>query len=511
MKRFISIVVFLLLALPLCAAGEGPLPDEVLALCRAAYPGYDVLTTGGQILPDGESYAVIMTKDGDNVLLLCERDAGEEFVITLNNPNAVWDERPLFHPDRQLLSITINRTESGYRKLWILRGDYGESTSSWKLTCERDSDGIWDSVISEYTDMCGDVQTVYWSHIFEGQYYSSMTFVQDKGGKTLGSSSYPDVPVSGETAACGNLETFDVSIYPWKQIVISDKRLEDFAAPYVPQGYALVQCAVQPTALILLVESPAGERHLRLMPYRNKQFGGTTVSKTLPEDTLLDLIHAGEDGLLLSWEEGYCSAAFRQTADNRWMLAWHTSREGSYNAGYNYLSDGLNVYENPRFYGDHPWSDIAQIDFAALPGTFDEALAQLDQGRYAVVNNPDPADRLHLRERPDKNARSLGKFYNGTPVVVHSIDGAWTEVTIGLNGVMPGWMMTKYLAFGEEMNAVACAFPAETAKDEYQLGMTFLSGGASEIIGLKGEDYILINAAGLLRTQPSEDFWPGNG
>ena len=32
---------------------------------------------------------------------------------------------------------------------------------------------------------------------------------------------------------------------------------------------------------------------------------------------------------------------------------------------------------------------------------------------YAVVHNPDAADRLNLRAAPNREAESLGKYYNG--------------------------------------------------------------------------------------------------
>ena len=43
--------------------------------------------------------------------------------------------------------------------------------------------------------------------------------------------------------------------------------------------------------------------------------------------------------------------------------------------------------------------------------------------QYAVVNNPDPADMLNLRVKPDTGAISLGKFYNGTPVTILRTEG----------------------------------------------------------------------------------------
>ncbi|MDR3051441.1 MAG: SH3 domain-containing protein [Oscillospiraceae bacterium] len=84
---------------------------------------------------------------------------------------------------------------------------------------------------------------------------------------------------------------------------------------------------------------------------------------------------------------------------------------------------------------------------------------------YAVVNNPNPKDRLNLRVRPDARAEYLGKYYNGTELYVapdHSQDGGpdWVRVDPG-NGRM-GYMMRRFLAFGEAGDAVAPAMPAYT-------------------------------------------------
>lgn len=55
----------------------------------------------------------------------------------------------------------------------------------------------------------------------------------------------------------------------------------------------------------------------------------------------------------------------------------------------------------------------------------------MDTSHYAFVNNPDPADRLHLRAKSEKGAASLGKFYNRTPVYVLEERGDWARVRIG--------------------------------------------------------------------------------
>ena len=76
----------------------------------------------------------------------------------------------------------------------------------------------------------------------------------------------------------------------------------------------------------------------------------------------------------------------------------------------------------------------------------------------AVVNNPDPADRLNLRAAPDTDAVSLGKYYNGVSVdVLECLEDGWLRVRVA--GV-DGYMLSKYLAFGDAAAAVVSACPA---------------------------------------------------
>lgn len=72
----------------------------------------------------------------------------------------------------------------------------------------------------------------------------------------------------------------------------------------------------------------------------------------------------------------------------------------------------------------------------------------------AVVNNPNPEDRLNLRTEPRTSAPSLGKYYSGVTVTLHDISsnyqGEWAYVSIGegQRGSQSGYMQTKYLVFG---------------------------------------------------------------
>ncbi len=88
----------------------------------------------------------------------------------------------------------------------------------------------------------------------------------------------------------------------------------------------------------------------------------------------------------------------------------------------------------------------------ALCCLFSACAALAENSRVAYVHNPDPADRLNLRQAADQHALSLGRYYNGTAVEILSEAGEWATVRIG---TLEGYMMRKYLT-GE---MVASAMP----------------------------------------------------
>ena len=63
---------------------------------------------------------------------------------------------------------------------------------------------------------------------------------------------------------------------------------------------------------------------------------------------------------------------------------------------------------------------------------------------YAVVNNPNAADRLNLRISPDEKAESLGRYFNGVEVhIIEDFGNGWVKVEIGNGGTLKGYMMRK--------------------------------------------------------------------
>jgi SH3-like domain-containing protein len=174
--------------------------------------------------------------------------------------------------------------------------------------------------------------------------------------------------------------------------------------------------------------------------------------------------------------------------------------------------------------GTHPWRDLFSLDVTQLPGNTEEAIAGLDREGWAVVNNPDPADRLHLRAGPETSAESLGKFYNRTPVRVLERRDGWARVRIGADGRLEGWMMEKFLAFGSAMDAVASASPNLTLREEYAANNPIFAspdmrettgvyyGYGMWIAGAVGDElYIMLDTEGNTGFLPQSWFWAGNG
>lgn len=243
-----------------------------------------------------------------------------------------------------------------------------------------------------------------------------------------------------------------------------------------------------------------------------------TESTPLPEGTILGVSN-------FNYSLGFPSTNFydcvsvKPYADGTWGVSMFMPDAG----GMIFLEkhmvyDGLSEVESSI--GDHPWSDITVIDWASLPMTEAEALAQLDRSGWAVVNNPKREDRLHLRAAPDADTVSYGKYYNRTPVRIREYGEEWCAVTVcGLDG----WMMTRYLTFGADMDAVVKPGPWLAVKehlDEVRLYerpradsryvMSPLHG--FYVMGVAGDYYhVWLPSTEEYGYVHMDDLWEGNG
>ena len=285
------------------------------------------------------------------------------------------------------------------------------------------------------------------------------------------------------------------------------------------------------TKLIAMHTVDAADGDVLRVAYRTN-LGNYVIRKVIGVPFSFDRYHGGAASILLCVDEiTYC-----MTCENGYL----TLREVWNGAGgigiqrhalYDLQACVESTGGNAGFrYGNHPYSDVTDLPFAEFPTTYEEAMQHLDRTNWAVVNNPKPTDRLHLRTEPDRKSVSLGKFYNRTPVYVDEIRGDWAHVTIGRD--LSGWMMTDYLAFGADMEKVACAFPQLTVKEahqeygadefvyEYRVftvpdlsadTMRWHSGESYYLIGMAGNFYIIMNSEEEIAYIPQEWLWAGNG
>ena len=95
---------------------------------------------------------------------------------------------------------------------------------------------------------------------------------------------------------------------------------------------------------------------------------------------------------------------------------------------------------------------------------------------YAVVNNPNPNDRLNLRVSPTRDTLSLGKYYNGVTVkILAYADSAWAHVQVG---DVVGYMMTQYLVVydgGNNWKTVEPVMPQAELRNPYADSQYLLS------------------------------------
>lgn len=122
-----------------------------------------------------------------------------------------------------------------------------------------------------------------------------------------------------------------------------------------------------------------------------------------------------------------------------------------------------------------------------------------DIGQYARVNNPNPADRLHLRNGPGSGYASLGKYYNGTvcEILKGTASDKWIKVQIYPTGVT-GWMNTDYLAFGDNRDQVKNVQPSARVINPTGLNLRLAPNANGRIVYTlqKGEGVTVLGVAG---------------
>ena len=297
----------------------------------------------------------------------------------------------------------------------------------------------------------------------------------------------------------------------------------------IPVNGRVADYAVQEDQLVLLTEDNAGQRRV-LVAYQDAEgVYITEETNVTPPYTSLDTFHAMENEIELEFNHQEWGVGYRKASPAReWKLNWVMGEDKDHTNytvcwwGVSYSSSGNeDDVRQGRMIGSLDSSNLMDTDFASIPRTLDELKQALDQSSWAVVCNPDPEDRLNLRPEAGKRDKSLGKFYNGMPVRVLETKGGWCRVKVGSDGP-EGWMMKKYLVFGDRMNSVETAFPVRALKDEYQNKTAWsdpeklnhhgiLKDRTWDIMGVLEDQYILFDDDGNCAYAPADWFWEENG
>lgn len=223
--------------------------------------------------------------------------------------------------------------------------------------------------------------------------------------------------------------------------------------------------SVQAHDYLALVMEQADGRQFIACGVRDGGMYAMHRSAPLPEGIQAELEYAMENNtitLIMKNEKGLrLSGHSLMPYGNTWGLTMGAGSVGNF---------WVNIEKSPNgawCFGSHPWSDISRIDWTNLPSLKSEVVDCMDMQGWATPCSARYQDRVHLRAAPRKDAVSLGKYYNGTPVKVLDRGEEWTHVSIF--GV-EGYMMTAYLAFDQEMmNADNGLYRSYLAGDSAQL------------------------------------------
>ena len=174
--------------------------------------------------------------------------------------------------------------------------------------------------------------------------------------------------------------------------------------------------------------------------------------------------------------------------------------------------------------------DLSKVDVSGLPQSLVEVFALVDTDGYAMVKSDKPTDRLHLRTAPSTDAASMGRYYSGTPVQILKDQGEWAKVSVA--GIQ-GYMMKKFLAFGQDMLSVERWLKTankEIIEEDLKKGINVYAHpdthsaivgmlephnagfGYPFIIATVGEDwYHILCDDGLSGYVEARYYWDGNG
>lgn len=507
-----------MLCISACAGAEEKLPRAVVDLCARVHPGYAIAAQDGWGDENRGQFALILRQDGDNILCMAERAEGDSaYQMTIDNTNAVYD-------GDVLPSLLI---DTGGDSLWFTYYDAEDGSSVHYGSVK--AEGRWGQVsaLSYWPKEDGITGMMAW--VSDGLLQYEETD-EDENENVRDRWTYMPIWVGSEYTKSLELANFDINVFdnnPRDGLYPLIKN-ESFIRSQSAAGVMIRDMDISRVHAARLFETEDEDFLLQVDDW-NGTFSHTAVMLRFADGAVMDTYHAGAGQVFV--DSGAMMYSVERVDEGCWVLRGMDAKNGVRTIGPDYAApDGqTTVYRNDGYiYGASPWDVLRGRDIP-LEDSYEEMTAQMDESAYALVNNPNPADRLHLRAIADKGSYSYGKFYNRTPVRVLRRGDTWTKVQIGRGeNAMTGFMMTKFLAFGEAEKAqLACAFPQMQLKEEYKArGVLMLADPSRNaesrgmfqydandfIIGVCGDEwYVVLRADGAVGYVLQEAFWAGNG
>ncbi len=497
------------LAFTACAQESTALPPEVASLCEAIYPEHKVSVYSGWEKDGQGEYALVLSKDSNHLLCIAEKEAKDtEYRLTIANDKALrsGEQLPSLYMADGSDSLYYQYDGEQYRLSYhAAKGDAGAWEHIYLIREDILNHEQFTVTVKEDLLLISGLQT-------------------DRDGKMNRQYQYTPVPVPWLKEYL-SLDRFDIAKFPVDTYeALSSGGMQAAADLLLPQGVTVLDGCTTPAALFMLVSGQDGEKRLYICEWTEASGFHVTQSSVLPKNASIDTIHAWNN-IYVQWtdEEEEIHYSFSLHHDGKWsadvVMARHV------------LTIGENYVAEPETdqicYGTFPTMDIRTVTWERLPNTFEEAVSMMDTSGWARVVSDDPQKRLHLRVAPNKDAKSLGKYYSGTAVQVLDDQGEWAHVSVyGIEG----YMMKEFLAFGEEMLRVPAYYPQLVIRPELwadgvkvyvqpneRADITRIkneSGGYSTtIIGVAGDDWfhVIFDNIDVIGYVKQECFYPGNG
>lgn len=432
-NRALFLFLFLLLSL---ASSATAADADALGALQSAHPGSSI-TAQSQW---GDTAAAVLSLGDANILCVAEKQ-GATWKVIIDNSTAL----------RQGDDIPALLLDTDTVLFWSYADD-----SYFREYCATKENGIWGDVSLRLRSTQGQSAA---EHCFSLRDYRGCRVImrtsryEDGNENPLYETASIPVPANW-LSDCTRLDAFDAQKFPcYSNAQWVTEALKQGAAAYLMPDDAYCGGNIEEDSMEFLMRKEDGTLIFVGVSFSEPDGWTFTQSTPLPEGTVYGYDNE-QTSLYLPQK---LVANMKRFSDGTWGLNYIKGDKYSFVCfGQGWIAQDSSAYEECHF-GDHSWADVTAMDWSSLPSTMQDALSGLNSAGWAVVNNPNTEDRLHLRTKPDQSATSLGKYFNGTPVRVLVQDGDWVKADVF--GVQ-GWMLRSFLAFGDDMSEVhpACPF-----------------------------------------------------